>query len=167
MVKFSLNLDASFLKKSYARRIFRGRWRLAVAVIMIGAGVYAARGDSSLSALSVVGLTAIGFAILVYGAAWFRQSKVIDAWIRSQGDAPLIYLLSEDSVETTAVVGSSKLKWDAFSTLSITDEDTLLVFPREGALTLPTRQVPAEAMEFLKQRFLAHGKKITDKRNRG
>ena len=165
-MQFPLYLDATFLKKSYARRMFHGWGKLAIAVVLVLVSTALSAGEDHLSAWSVFGLIAVGLAGLIFGVAWHRQSKAIDDWIRAQGKAPVIYALSEDLVETTSAIGSTKLKWDAFRGMAITDEDTLLLFPHSGALTLPTRQVPSEAIEFLKKRLLAHDKKIKDKRKK-
>jgi hypothetical protein len=126
-MQFPLSLTATFLKKSYARRIFHGWWKLVLAAILVLIGTFASAREGHLSAWSVFGLTAVGLAVLVFGAAWFRQSKAIDDWIRAQGEALVIYSLSDDAVETASAVGSTKLKWDAFRGLAITDEDTLLL----------------------------------------
>lgn len=47
----------------------------------------------------------------------------------------------------------------------VSDFDTLLMFAgAAGALTLPSEQVPADALDYLKNRFTAFGKKVEDKR---
>lgn len=109
----------------------------------------------------------MGVATLIFASAWFRQAKSIDSWVRNQGEAAIVYALSDAAVETTSQAGSTKLKWETFSELVVSDFDTLLKFPnRNGALTLDTGQVPPSAIEYLKARFRAHGKKIEDKRKK-
>ena len=166
-MQFLLTLTPSFLKRSYARRIFRGWWQLLIAGVLILVAVGGDILSGHFDSLSAFAVTALGLCVLVYGVAWFQQSRALGDWLKQQGGAPVIYTLSEDAVESSSEVGSTKLKWDAFARLTISDLDVLLVFPRTGALTLPTGQVPSEALEFLKQRFLAHGKKVEDRRRQG
>lgn len=164
-MQFPLKLDARFLKRSYAKRMFRGLWKLAAAYLFILIFVGFSYSDPNLRGWCIFFLAVVGVGAAIFVAAWFRQSRSIDDWVSRQGDVPITYVLSEEAVEGTSQVGSTKLKWDAFSSLVITDYDTLLVFPRStGALTLPTDQVPSTAIEYLKGRFSAFGKKIEDKR---
>jgi hypothetical protein len=166
-MQISITLTAGFLKKSYAKRIFRSWWKFLIAFAMITVSVVADLRSGQFGPLSAFGVSAVGFCVLIYGLAWFRQLKALNDWLKKQGSAPVTYTISAEAVESTSEVGSAKLKWDAFSRLTISDLDVLLFFQRSGALTLPTQQVPQEALEFLKQQFLTHGKKVEDKRKRG
>jgi hypothetical protein len=166
-MQFPLKLTAQFLKRSYARRMFRGWWKITIATVVAAVVVTADAMRGPLGITSIFVLCALGFYFVIAGVAWFRQSRALDEWLRQQAGAPLIYSLSEETIESTAEVGSTKLKWDAFRSLAISDFDTLLVFPHQGALTMPTDQIPREAIEFLKKQFLSHGKKIEDKRKKG
>ena len=166
-MQFPVTLTSGFLKRSYARRIFRSWWKILIGMALVLPVVVEDLLSGHFSALSAFGATVVGFCFLFYGLAWFRQSRALNDWLKKQGGAPVIYSLSEETVESSSEVGSTKLKWDAFARLTISDLDVLLVFPRTGALTLPTAQVPSEALEFLKRQFLAHGKKVEDQRRRG
>ena len=167
-MQFPLKLNARFLKRSYAKRMFYGAWKLAVAYLFILIFVGVSYSDPELRGWCIFFLAIAGVGTSIFVIAWVRQSKSIDDWIRRQGDAPVIYSLSEEVVESASEVGSTKLKWDAFSSLTISDFDTLLIFPRSaGALTLPTDQVPSSALEYLKTRFAASGNKVEDKRKKG
>ncbi|HOG92669.1 MAG: hypothetical protein BWX86_00559 [Verrucomicrobia bacterium ADurb.Bin122] len=166
-MQFPLKLDARFLKRSYAKRMFYGAWKLAIAYLFILIFVGVSYSDPELRGWCIFFLAVAGVGTAIFVAAWIRQSKSIDDWVSRQGDAPVVYALSEGEVESTSQVGSTKLKWDAFSGLMISDFDTLLLFPRSaGALTLPTDQVPSSAIEYLKARFTAVGKKVEDKRKK-
>lgn len=167
-MQFSLKLDARFLKKSYARRMFYGAWKLGVAYVFMLVFVAFNYSEPKLRGPCIFFLAVIGLGTAIFAAAWYRQSKVLDDWVQRQGDAPVVYTLSEETVESASQMGSTKLKWDAFSGLTISEFDTLLLFPRSaGALTLPTEQVPAPALDYLKARFAAAGKKVEDQRKRG
>jgi hypothetical protein len=163
-MQFPLKLTAQFLKRSYARRMFRGWWKIVIATLVAVALATADAMRGPLSITSVFALSALGLYLVIAGIAWFRQSRALDEWLRRQAGAPVIYSLSEETIESAAEVGSTKLKWDAFRSLAISDFDTLLVFPYHGALTMPTDQIPGEALEFLKTQFFSHGKKVEDTR---
>jgi hypothetical protein len=164
-MQFSIKLDARFLKRSYAKRMFYSAWKLAVAYLFILIFVGFSYTDPAMRGWCIFFLAIAGVGTAIFITAWFHQSKSIDEWLRRQGDAPVSYALSEEFVESTSQSGSTKLKWDAFSSLMISDFDTLLMFPRStGALTLPTSQVPGPAVEYLKARFAAFGKRVEDKR---
>lgn len=163
-MQFPIRVTAGFLKRSYARWLMRG-WRLtliAVGVVAVKVVPEGIRGD--LSGLSYVGISALGVLALVMLGAWIRQSRFLGDWIRRQGDAPVIYTLTDEVVESTSALGGVKLKWDVFDRLTINDFETLLEYSRPNALTLPTSQVPAAALELMKSRMLAHGKIVDDRR---
>lgn len=163
-MQFPVTLTRGFLRRSYARRIFRNWWRILIGIVLIVFVVIEDLCSGHFGALSAAGTTVIGFCLLFYGLAWFKQARALDDWLKTQGPEPVIYTLSEETVQNTSVVAGMALRWEVFARLKISDLDVLLVFPRSGALTLPTEQVPAEALDFLKQRFLAHGGKVEDRR---
>lgn len=165
-MQFSLNITSAFLRRSHARRIFHHWPRLTLAVVLVltAIGFEVRRGE--FGRVAVFCVAALGFVVLVYALAWFRQAKAIDDWVKRQGGEPVVYTLNEATVEATAQVGSASLKWDAFTKLKISDLDVLLVVKQHNALTLPTPQVPPDALEFLIQRFSRLGKKIEDHRSK-
>jgi hypothetical protein len=167
IMQFPLSLSAAFLKRSYARRMFSGWWKLVIAALVaLVAAAWEIRGGA-IGMFSVFAIAALVLYVVIAAIAWRRQSKALDEWLRHQAGAPVVYSLSDEAIESSAEVASTKLKWEAFHSLSISDFDTLLGFSSHGALTLPTEQVPVEALEFLKKQFLAHGKKVEDKRKTG
>jgi hypothetical protein len=167
MIQFSLELTPEFLKRSYARRIFSGWWKIALAAAAIGLIVIWEVRHGPIGMITVFALSALSLYIIVFSIVWFRQSRALDDWIRQQAGAPVIYSLSDATIETSSGVGSTKLKWEAFRRLSISETDTLLMFSQHGALTLPTGQIPLEALNFLKKQFVTHGKKVEDRRKTG
>jgi hypothetical protein len=148
--------------------MFHDRWKLAAAYLAVLVLVALNFGDPAFRGWAVFFFTLIGLGSLVFSVAWFTQAKGIDDWVSRQGDAPIHYVLSDETVETISQAGSAKVTWDSFAELAVTDFDTLLKFPRRaGVLTLDTAQVPAGAIEFMKERFRAHGRKVEDARKRG
>ena len=147
--------------------MFRGWWKLVIAaVVVLVVATWEIRGGA-IGMYSVFALAALAFYVVVAAIAWHRQSKALDEWLRQQAGAPVIYSLTDETIESSANVGSTKLKWEAFCRLSISDFDTLLGFSSHGTLTLPTEQVPIEALEFIKKQFLTRGKKVDDNRKTG
>ena len=159
-MKFEIIVTQNFLKKSYFQRIFRNWWKLAIAFCMILFSVLLDLKSESLSSVSTIGLTIMGLCILIYSFAWYKQLKFIKEFIAKQGDTPIVYKLSNETVETESLLGESKLKWDSFKSLRIQQLDTLLEFSGSGVMTLPTNQLNNEILKYLQDRFTAHGKRI-------
>lgn len=166
-IQFPIRLTGEFLKRSYARWLLRGWWKVLIAVSFVTVKVVPEAIRGELSGLSYVGVSALGVLALVILGAWIRQSRFLGDWIRRQGDAPVIFTLTDEAVESTSALGGVKLKWDVFDRLTINDFETLLEYSRPNALTLPTSQVPAAALELMKSRMLAHGKAVDDRRRSG
>lgn len=165
-MQFSLQLTASFLKRSYARRMFYRWWAIALAVAVTVGIVTMDWLNGSLSAVSIFALSALAFYAAIAGLAWLRQSRALDAWLRMQDGAPVVYSLTPETVESRSAQGAVQLQWAAFRLLVIDDFDTLLVLRTPGALTLPTAQIPAEALAFMQQQIRLHGGRVQDRRPR-
>jgi hypothetical protein len=166
IVQFPVTLTARFLKRSYAKRIFHRWWLVVIAVIAVSFATRSSILEGPFGLLPMFAFAAFGVYVVLSAVVWTRQSKALDEWLRHQAGAPVIYSLSEEAIESSAAIGSTRLKWDAFRSLTITDFDTLLAFSPHGALTLPTDQVPPEALHLLKKQFLAHGRKVDDQRKK-
>jgi len=166
-MQFPLHITAAFLKRSYAKRTYRGWWKVLASVAVIVLMWIADESGSHTGPLMIFAMSMLTLYVVLCVIAWFRQLRAIKDWLRMQGEVPVIYSLSEETVEASSAIGSTKLKWDAFKKITVSDFDTLLVFSYHGALTLPTAQVPKEALDLLKTRFAAHGKKVEDKRKLG
>ena len=93
-MEIPIHLTVAFLRKSYAKRLFRNWWKLLIAALMISVSVVPDFLSGHLGTVSVFGLSAMAFCIL----------------------------------------------------------------------TLPTNQVPPEALDFLIQQFRTRGMKVEDSR---
>lgn len=82
--------------------MFYDLWKLAVAYVAVLTFVFSLLGEPGFSGWAIFSLTLIGLASVIFAAAWFHQTKSIDGWIQSQGEAPIVYTLSDEEVETTA-----------------------------------------------------------------
>ena len=160
---FEVILTSNFLKKSYFRRLFRSWWKLLIAFVLILFSVILDLRSGTFDQVSTIGLTAMGICIIIYSAVWCKHQKYIKEFTSKQGDAPVAYRLTDETIEAESLLGVTKLKWDAFKMLRIQDFDTMLEFTYSGALTLPTTQLNNEILDFLKDRFSVHGKKIVTK----
>jgi hypothetical protein len=165
-MQFAVTLSSDFLTKSYAKRTFRHWPRLFLAVALVLGGVFL-NFRHGIGSISEIGLTAIGFAILIYAVTWIRQTRAIKKFIKQQGECPLTYTLTDREVSATSVLGSTTLVWTAFEKLVISDLDTLLFFSSSSALTLPTSQLSSEILDYICQKFKASEKRVIDKRKRG
>lgn len=157
---FEILLTKDFLIKSYTRRLFRNWWKIGIAFCLIFIGIILDLMSSGLGHISTIGLTLMAICVLIYSAVWYRQVKYFKRFIAKQGDTPVRYKLTMETIETESLLGESKLRWDAFKRLRIRNLDTLIEFTSAGALTLPTNQLNTEILEFLQDRFSAHGIKI-------
>jgi hypothetical protein len=163
-MEFPLTITGGFLKRSHAKRIFRGKWFLLLGVALIVTGLAWGDPGESVDAVDQFGIISLIFLVAFFSIAWFKQVASINDWVRKQGSDPVIYRLSEDFIEAASNLGSSKLKWEMFHRLVISDLDLLLMFSRNAALTMPTDQVPSEAIDFLVTKFTNHSLKIEDRR---
>lgn len=163
-VSFSVVLERKFLRKSYARRLFYHPWRLVAAVVAMAFGVWWMMRDGGFGVLPWMVLGIAGLFAVVCGLAWMQRAREIDRWLEGQGGLPVVYTLSEEKIETESFVGKTALLWMAFSGLTINEEDTLLHVQGGAALTLPTRQVPTEALGFITRKVGAAGKNVEDQR---
>jgi hypothetical protein len=156
-MEFDVRIDEALLRRVALRRILR-RWPLMLAyAAVIALNVYFELQRGRLGAVSIFGLTAIGFVLVMYCAYYFRQRRNIADWMRSQGNEPVRYLLTAESLRATSKLGSTELRWRAFSELLDHPDFLLLGVRRSGHLTLPRNDVPLDAIEFIRERFSSHG----------
>lgn len=163
-MRFSVRLTKAFLERSYSQRFFAGRWRLLCAIVTTLVLVAVFWEDPRFRNIAPVLLGVVAAAVLIFGLAWVRYRRWIGAWLKSQGDAPVEYAFSPEAIETSSRIGQTSLKWEAMSKVEVNDLDTLITWGNSGALTLPTDQIPLEAMSFLQERSVALGKKFKDNR---
>ena len=147
--------------------MFYDLWKLAAAFACAVIAAFVLYRDPASKTFAIFLFSLVGVTVCFITAAWFHQSRQIDEWARRQGDTPVHYSLTEDAVESRSQLGATKLNWDAFSKMRISEDDTLLFYSKVAALTLPTKQVPEEALAYLASRFSHYTKPIEDRRKRG
>jgi hypothetical protein len=152
-MEFDVTLTESLLRRVALRRVLR-RWPLTVlAWCLVGPGIYLDLRDGSLDTVSVIVLTAVVVQLLLFGASYLHQRNGIAEWKRLQGESPIHYQLSDETVRATSNLGSSELKWPVFRELGEHPDYILLRMGRSGHLTLPRADIPDEALAFIREQF--------------
>ena len=152
-IEFDVYITEKLLRRVALRRILR-RWPLQLfAVILIGAGLALDARSGSWSGVSIFGMTAVVFLLLIYLAYYIRQRRSIAEWKLKQGDAPVHYTLTEDTVRAQSNLGAAELKWDVFRELIERQDCLQLCFSSINQLTLPRADVPAEALDLIRRKF--------------
>lgn len=152
-IDFDVHISEILLRRVALRRIFR-RWPLTlIATVLIGYGIVFDLRRGQWTPLSIIGATALGIQWILYIVLYLRQRRAIADWARQQGDAPVHYSLKDETICARSNLGSSELKWVAFRELIEHEDCLLLGFARGNHLTLTRSDVPAEALEFMRQKF--------------
>lgn len=103
--------------------------------------------------VGMIGLTALGIAILLLATSYVVRCRAIREWHRIQGEAPVSYQVTDDVIRATSNLGATELKWVVFKELSITKEAYLLRYENGAHLTLPIRDVPPDAFSLILEKF--------------
>ncbi len=81
-MKFDVAISDSLLRQVALRRLFRN-WRLTLfAYCLIGFAVLSGLWHRGLGIASIIGLTVIGFQVIIYATHYIRQRKSIADWRR-------------------------------------------------------------------------------------
>lgn len=163
-IRFEVTLSRYFLRRSYSRRLFRNWWQLVVATGLVFTMSNLAIANFRFGNISEGWGAVLRFMAFFCISAWGRMARPIDRWARQQGGAPVRYVLTAEFVEAASELGSTRIKWPTFDALIVSDFDVLLETSAANALTVPTAQIPPAALDYLRQQFEAHGKKVKDRR---
>ena len=63
------------------------------------------------------------------------------------------YVLSDETLRATSNLGTTELKWHVFKELREHPDFILLGLNRVSHLTLPTAEIPPDALAFIRQKF--------------
>lgn len=152
-IEFDVHITEKLLRRVARRRLFQHWPRLVFAVLLIVGGIALENRPGTWSTFSIVGMTVIGFLLVLYPAIEIRQRRSIAAWKRMQGDAPVHYRLDEEALQAQSNLGSTELKWTVFRELIEHRDCLLLAFVQGNHLTLPRDGVPPEALDFIRRKF--------------
>ena len=109
--------------------------------------------------LAGVFLTIAVFGLGIIGVAYFQSRNYRLSQFRKTGNS-VSYELSEEFFKAKSGMGSMELKWESFKAIWIFQKIWLLVFDKNGYLTLPTDQISNDIKEFLKQKIVSVGGKV-------
>jgi hypothetical protein len=159
-------ITGKFLRRSVLRRFLGVRgWVLLSWVLLISPLVIHDLQEGELSLTSIAFLVFLWGYVMMLCVAWRRQWEITSDWESEQGDVPVIYRFTPESVSVKSEMGETTVKWEVFERLTITPLHTLLVFSRRtGALTLPTDQISEEVFDFIIAQFRSRGLVVRDSR---
>src|SRR5438046_9964560 len=110
MIEFDITADRRLLHRIHRHRIFRRAWLILIGAALVGLEAFYNIRLGRISYLETVALTMLGVAVLVYVTAYVRQRIAIDRITSQLGDAPIHYVLSEESVSATSPLGKTELR---------------------------------------------------------
>ncbi len=137
-------------------------WGTLVAAILCMVYVAYDSSDGNLGYLGIGIIALLLILILVYIAAFVTRKKQMAELLRKIGDAPISYRLDDSEIATKTPMGSSTLKWEMIKKLWIDPDLTLVFYARNVYTTIPTSQIPTEALEFLVTQIERVGGSILD-----
>jgi len=152
-IEFDIHITEQLLRRLMLRRLLRLWPRLLIAIALIGASLVLDSRSEHWSAVSIMGVTALVLLIVIFTAVYVRNMRAIAAWKTQQGDAPIHYSLDEAVVCARSNLGAMELKWTAFREMKEYQDCLLLCLSSTNHLTLPLADVPAAAVELIRQKF--------------
>jgi hypothetical protein len=164
MIEFDITSNRRLLHRIHRRRIFRRAWLILLGSALVGFAAFYNIRLGRISYLETVALTVLGMAVLMYVTAYVRQRVAIDRIMRQIGNAPIHYILSEESIRATSPLGTTELRWTALKELDMTAEYTLIKWGSNAFVSLPTSQIPTDAKQFLIEQFRKHGLKVSQQK---
>jgi hypothetical protein len=109
--------------------------------------------------LAGIFLTIAVFGLGIIVTAYFQSCNYRLSQFRKTGSS-VSYELSEGFFKAKSEMGSTEFKWESFKAVWIFQKVWLLVFDKNGYLTLPSKQISNEVKEFLKRKIVSVGGKV-------
>ena len=161
---FDIHVSQKDADLALRRFIFReaGLGLLIAILVCIGYITYDLA-DGSLSIIGVVILTILFILAIIYTVAIVSRRKQMKELLERLGDAPVSYTLNDEELSTESTLGSSTLKWNMIKKLWIDPDLTLVFYSRSGYTTIPTSQIPSDALNFLSKQIKLSGGSILNK----
>ncbi len=162
--KFEVRVDRVMACQAWNAWFWRSQkiWKLALAVGAILAVAFLDMRSGSLSTLSIVGLTVIGFGALIFTGIYVVGRRRSLTKLDSIEDGKASYCLTEEHIQAQSSLGSMSLAWSAIAELR--RYRSLILFRFRGAIysVLPADQIPDESLKFMIERCRASGAEIRD-----
>jgi len=153
VIDFEVQITKRFLLRSQQRRIFRHWKRLAIASGLVLIGVLCNLWTGALDKFSLVGITVLAFALIVYVAAWVNQMRFIRQWMERQAGEPVHYQITDEYFKSTSRMGAVQLNWDQFVRWFMDDENVCLDVGAGTTINMPRKQIPEEALRYFAEKL--------------
>ncbi|MDC0276476.1 YcxB family protein [Verrucomicrobiales bacterium] len=145
------------------RFLFRGAgWGLLFAVLFCIAYVIHDGLNGGIGALGIVIITVLFLLVTTYVAAFAIRRKQTAELLKRLDGSPISYQLDDSELSATSALGSSILKWEMIQKLWIDPDLTMVFYTWNGYTTIPTSQIPAEALDFLVGQVEGAGGSVVD-----
>ena len=150
------------MRRAWNAWFFKGRRMglLALACLLLVVSMLLGLSRGHFGTMSVISATVLTFAILVFGAAYFVGLRRALAKREAIVDGRASYTLTEETIEAKSSLGSMALAWPAITEVRRNHDLILLGFRGTAYSTIPSAQIPDEALAFLVERARANGAKI-------
>jgi hypothetical protein len=159
---FEVRVDAAMMRQAWNAWFFRGQrfWRLGIAVALLLGGAALDRRSNHLSTISIVGLTVLGFGLVIFVRSYFvglrRSLDTLEAIV----DGKATYTLTDSTIEAVSSMGSVSLAWSSVAELRRYEGLILLGFRGAMYSTIPYSQITPEALAFLSERSRTAGAQL-------
>ena len=161
--KFVVHVDPAMMKSAWHAWFFRGQriWTLIVAAALIVFSAVFDLRSGALGAVSIVGLTVLVLAVLLFSVSYFVGLRRSLSKLESIADGQATYTLNATTIEVVSSVGSASLTWATIAELRRYRNLILLGFRGAMYSTIPESQIPEEALSFMVERCRAAGAQIS------
>jgi hypothetical protein len=158
--QFTIQFSEEHIKYACSKYFTRFVGIVFPVICLLVAGFAVARmvsGKADLLAGIFLTIAVVGLGIIA--AAYFQSHNYRLSQFGKTGNS-VSYELSKDFFKAKSGMGSMELKWESFKAIWIFQKVWLLVFDKNGYLTLPTDQISGDVKEFLKQKIISVGGKV-------
>lgn len=162
--EFEVTVDSSMMKAAWDAWFFRGQriWTLLVAAGLVLVGAYFDSRSGGLSTTSIIGLTVLGLAALIFVASYMVGLRRSLSKLDMVTDGKAAYRLTDETIEARSSLGSVSLAWTAIAELRRYRGLVLLGFRGAMYSIVPASQIPEASLAFMVVRCRAAGAQITD-----
>jgi hypothetical protein len=162
--EFEVTVDSSMMKAAWHAWFFRGQriWTLVVAAGLVLVTAYFDSRSGGLRATSIIGLTVLALAVLIFLAAYFIGLRRSLSKLEMITDGRAAYRLTDETIEARSSLGSVSLAWTAIAELRRYRDLVLLGFRGAMYSIVPVSQIPEDSLAFMVERCRAADVQITN-----
>lgn len=165
MHTFDIDLTSDHATAALRRFLLRrlGRIGLIAIAMMTGCLAYSIATQDFGFATSIL----VALILLLTGAylrAYFVRKKQFEEQLARLNGKPITYTLSDAEWSIASNFGTASYKWEMIIELWIDPDLVFLFYNHEAYVTLPTDQIPSEALEFLIGKATRLNLRVTDSR---